>query len=251
MSNQELVKQLDETPIPSILTVSLRELLPFFKERIVKLKARGGKIGQNRIILDRDCGVSFTTGSTSIIEINYEQQRAPDFTILNPLDAVKVEEIIEYLDENLEEYEDSEGRKYPPDIPIEYLVVEIVDAKIAELARTQTNTFDAVFVSEDVEPRNRKEVKTRNDALGVYHQGFKVRNLNCLELLESEQKYGLPKDQQKTTIQWGGWAKRDMSPKSSYEIASRIRFNHLPQQYAQLKTYRIMRGNQLDLDGVR
>jgi hypothetical protein len=251
IEDAHLVREITDNPIPSILTVSLKEILKHYGETIVKLKARGGEHRQNRITLDKDCGVVYASGSSSVIEVNYEQERAPDGMILNPLDKNKIQEIFEHINNNLPKCEDSEGRKHAPDIPVDLLVVEIEDDKIAELAEAKTNTFDAEFISEKVEPRIRSKVHELNYDLGVYQQGFEVRNLNLTLLLERAQKFTEPKKLWKPVIQWGGYTKQDPKPKSPIEIAGRIKDQYLPPKYAMLKTYRLMRGNRLALDGYR
>jgi len=246
-----LVREITDNPIPSILTVSLKEIMKHYGEAIVKLKARGGEHRQNRITLDKDYGIVYASGSSSVIEVDYEQERVPDGTILNPLDKNKMQEIFEHLDNNLPKCEDSEGRKHSPDIPVDLLVVEIEDDKIAELVGAKTNTFDAEFISEKAEPRLRSKVHDLNYDLGVYQQGFEVRNLNLILLLERSQKFTEPKKLWVPVIQWGGYTKQDSEPRSSIEIAGRIRDQYLPPKYAMLKTYRLMRGNRLALDGYR
>jgi hypothetical protein len=251
IEDAHLVREITDNPIPSILTLSLREIMKHYGEAIVKLKARGGEHRQNRITLDKDCGVVYASGSSSVIEVDYEQERAPDGMILNPLDKNKRQEVFEHLDNNLPKYEDAEGRKHSPDIPVELLVVEIEDDRIAELAESKTNTFDAEFISEKTEPRLRSKVHDLNYDLGVYQQGFELRNLNLILLLERAQKFTEPKKLWNPVIQWGGYTKQDPNPKSPIETAGRIRDKHLPPKYAMLKTYRLMRGNRLALDGYR
>lgn len=251
IEDAHLVREITDNPIPSILTVSLREIVKHYGSAIVELKARGGEHKQNRITLDKDCGIVYASGSSSVVEVNYEQKRAPDGMVLNPLDKKKIQGIFEHLDNNLPKYEDAEGRKHSPDIPVEQLVVEIEDSEIAELAGAKTNTFDAEFISEKAEPKLRSKVHDLNYDLGVYQQGFELRNLNLIFLLERAQKFTEPKKLWKPVIQWDGYTKQDPKPKSPIEIAGRIRNQYLPPKYAMLKTYRLMRGNRLALDGYR
>lgn len=245
-----LVREITSSPIPSILTVSFKEVVEFYQEKIVRVRAGGGEYKTNKVTLDKDCGIVYATGSSSIIEVNYKQSRASDGTILNPLDQDKIQEIFEHLDNNLPEYKDTGDRKYPPDIPIEKLIVEIEDDKIAELTETKTSSFDLTFISERVEPSIRERVHNLNKGLGVFLQGFEIRNLNVVELMDRTQIYGEgSKKNWKPIIHFLGYARQDLEPKSPIEIAGKIYSQYLPPKYAMLKTYRILKGNQLALDG--
>jgi len=245
--------------IPSILTLSLREILKYYKTSILKLKARGGIFPHDKTPLDEECGIVFSAGDSSVIEINYEQKRRPDGTIKNPLDDAKIEKIIEHLDENLPEYElkDEDGNikeRFPSDIPVDLLVVEIIDDKIKELAGTETNVFDATFKSEKAEREKiKKEIHKLNKNLGVYYQGFEIRNLNLFQLIERARKSVEPRKLRKriSIIQWDGYAKQHLRPRSPIAIAQLIFENYLPPGYKSLKKYLITKENKLELDGYK
>ncbi|MFW9968764.1 MAG: hypothetical protein ACFFDF_01100 [Candidatus Odinarchaeota archaeon] len=245
--------------IPSILTLSLREILKFYGKSILELKAKGGIFPHDRTILDEDYGVVFSSGDSNVIEINYEQRRRPDGSIINPLDNIKIEEIIEHLDENLPEFElkDKDGnvnKRFPPDIPVDFLKIDIKDDKIKELAGAETNDFDAIFKSEKAEKENiKKEIHKLNKGLGVYYQGFEIRNLNLFQLIERARKLVEPKKVWKriSIVQWDGYTKQHLRPKSPIAIAQQIYENYLPPGYKSLKKYLITKENKLELDGYK
>jgi len=246
--------------IPSILTLSLREILGFYGPSILKLKARGGIFPHDKIPLDEDYGITFSEGNSSVLEVNYKQERnTADGTIKNPLNKDGIKEIFKHLDGNLEEYEhkDKDGKvlgKYPPDIPVDLLVVEIIDDKIKKLAGTETNVFDATFKSEKAEKKTIKEVIHKlNKGLGVYYQGFEIRNLNLFQLIERARKLVEPRTAWKriSTIRWDGYAKQHLRPRSPINIASHIYENYLPLGYKSLKKYLITKENKLELDGYK
>ena len=245
--------------IPSILTLSLREILNFYGESILILKARGGALPHDKTPLDDEYGVVFSSGDSSVIEVNYKQERNPDGTIKNPLNAVKIDDIFDHLNNNLPEFElkDKDGNvieTYPPDIPVNFLVVEIKDDKLMELAKTETNIFEVTFKSEKAETSKiRGDIHKLNRNLGVYYLGFEIRNLNLFQLIEQAKKLLEPKKLWKriSTIQWDGYAKQHLRPRSPIAIAQHIYKNYLPPGYKSLKKYLITKENKLELDGYK
>ena len=243
--------------IPSILTLSLREILNFYGESILILKARGGALPHDKTPLDDEYGVIFSSGDSSVIEVNYKQERNPDGTIKNPLNEAKIDEIFEHLDNNLPKFElkDKDGNveeTYPPDIPVNFLVVEIKDDKLMELTETETNIFEATFKSEKAETSKiRKDIHKLNRDLGVYYLGFEIRNLNLFQLIEQAKKLLEPRKLWKriSIIQWNGYAKQHLRPRSPIAIAQHIYVNYLPSGYKSLKKYLITKENKLELDG--
>ena len=252
----QLIREIVDNPIPSILTVSLREVLDYYHKKIVRLQAEGGEYPTRSVVLDDNYGVTFVPGSSGTIKMDYTQSRAPDGTILNPINEEWIQKMHGYLNKNLPEHEG-----HPPDIPVTLLLVEIEDTRIAELAGTETNVFDATFNAEWMEPQIKSKVHSPAsdyyDAELAEHwrvllgQGFRMRNLNLMLLLERTQKFAEPKKVWKPIIQWGGYTKQDLNPKSPIEVAGRIRDTHLAPKFRLLKTYRVMRGNKLVLDGFR
>ena len=245
--------------IPSILTLSLREILNFYGESILELKARGGALPHDKTPIEGldEYGVIFSSGDSSVIEVNYKQERNPDGTIKNPLNEAKIDEIFEHLDNNLPEFElkDKDGNveeTYPPDIPVNFLVVEIKDDKLMELTETETNIFEATFKSEKAETSKiRKDIHKLNRDLGVYYLGFEIRNLNLFQLIEQAKKLLEPRKLWKriSIIQWNGYAKQHLRPRSPIAIAQHIYVNYLPSGYKSLKKYLITKENKLELDG--
>lgn len=243
--------------IPSILTLSLRVILNFYSESIIKLKARGGTLPHDKTPLDEEYGVIFSSGDSSVIEVNYEQKRNPDGTKKNPLNEAKIEEIFEHLDNNLPGFElkDKDGNvegRYDPDIPVDFLIVEIKDDKLMELAETETNIFEATFKSEKAETsKMRKDIHKLNRDLGVYYLGFEIRNLNLFQLIEQAKKLLEPRKLWKriSIIQWNGYAKQHLRPRSPIALAQHIYENYLPSGYKSLKKYLITKENKLELDG--
>ena len=257
MSELEIVRELRENPIPSILTTSLRKILPFYKEKIIKIRARGGETPANMSVIDADYGVTFNPGRTGIIEVNYKQNRSNKGVVINPLNSAAIRKIFKYLDEYLPKY-----KGYAPDIPVTYLLVEIKDNEITKLQKTETNIFDLKFDSDPPEPRMKERMSNPNseyydEDLGDHWKvltkgfGFKLRNLNCKELMETSERFNKPKSERKPIIQWKGYPSHDV-PKSPIAVAGRIRDYHLlPEPFGRSKTYILTRTNQLILDGVR
>lgn len=243
--------------IPSILTLSLRKILNFYGESILILKARGGTLPHDKTPLDDEYGVIFSSGDSSVIEVNYKQERNPDGTIKNPLNEAKIDEIFEHLDNNLPGFElkdkdENVEETYPPDIPVDLLVVEIKDDKLMELAETETNIFEATFKSEKAETSKMKnDIHKLNRDLGVYYLGFEIRNLNLFQLIEQAKKLLEPRKLWKriSIIQWNGYAKQHLRPRSPIAIAQHIYVNYLPSGYKSLKKYLITKENKLELDG--
>lgn len=257
MSELEVVRVLPENPIPSILTTSLRIILSHYKERIVRLTARGGETPSKTITLNADYGVTFNPGRTGAIGIDYIQKRGADGTIDNPFDNSATKTVLSYLDENLPKY-----KGHLPDIPASYVLVEIQDDEIAEMQKTETSTFDLTFSSDPPEPNMRKRMlelgsEYYEEELGDHWKvltrgfGFKARNLNCKELMETSERFNKPKNEWNPIIQWKGYLSQDV-PKSPIAVAGRIRDVHLPPEpFGRLKTYILTRTNRLVLDGVR
>jgi len=259
--NSEEVKyqigEIKNDQIPSILTLSLRKILNFYGESILILKARGGALPHDKTPLDDEYGVIFSSGDSCVIEVNYKQERNPDGTIKNPLNEAKIDEIFDHLNNNLPKFElkDKDGNveeTYPPDIPVNFLVVEIKDDKLMELAKTETNIFEATFKSEKAETQKiRKDIHKLNRDLGVYYLGFEIRNLNLFQLIEQAKKLLEPRKLWKriSIIQWNGYAKQHLRPRSPIAIAQHIYENYLPLGYKSFKKYLITKENKLELDG--
>lgn len=73
----------------------------FYGESILILKARGGTLPHDKTPLDDEYGVIFSSGDSSVIEVNYKQKRNPDGTIKNPLNEAKIDEIFELIMEEV------------------------------------------------------------------------------------------------------------------------------------------------------
>jgi len=252
----QLVRELPENPIPSILTVSLREIMRYYRERIVRLEAEGGEHPSSSETLDEEYGVTFNPGSSGTIRVDYTQARTHDGTITNPINEEWISKMHGYLNSRLKEYEG-----HPPDIPVSLLVVEIEDDKIGELSGSSIATFDATFESDLPEPQMKDRIHNpESDYYDlelaehwrvVLGQGFRMRNLNLKLFVNTGEVFGEGKKGWNPIIQWRGWPSND-PPKSHYEVAAIIWNKYLPPRpFKLLKFYRIMRGNRLMLDGFR
>lgn len=252
----QLVRELPENPIPSILTVSLREIINYYREKIVRLQAEGGEYPSSSETLDEEYGVTFNPGSRGTIRVDYTQKRAADGTITNPINEEWISKMHGYLDDYLQEYEG-----HPPNIPVTLLKVEIEDDRIAELSSSSINTFDATFESDPPEPQMKDRI--HNPESDYYDlelaehwrvllgQGFRMRNLNLKLFRNTGQIFIEGRNVWNPIIQWRGWPSND-PPRSHYEIAGIIWNKYLPPKpFKLLKFYRIMRGNKLMLDGFR
>ncbi|TKJ19947.1 MAG: hypothetical protein CEE43_13790 [Promethearchaeota archaeon Loki_b32] len=239
--------------IPSILTQSLRMILNFYRESIYILKGKGGLKSDEKLDVDKHYGITFHTGSSTEIEINYKRVHDIDGTVLNPLDNSKIGEIIDYLDEKLPKkpHPTKKDIEYDADIPVDFLVVTIEDDELQKIAGTKTNLFEVTFISEKAENKDiRSRIHELNKDLGVYYRKWGIRNLNLHQLIERTKKEE-PKRMERrvSTMYWKGYTKQDLTPKAPREVAQYIYLNYLPTKYDCIKTYFITKENILELDG--
>lgn len=249
-----IIKEILNNPIPSIITVSLRTLIDFYKIKILRLEAEGGESPSRPECLDEPYGVYYIPRQAGSIKISYAEKRDVEGNQENPIDDEWIEKMHGYLDQKLPRIGD-----VPPDIPVQRLDVEIVNDRIAEFAGTDTNIFELKLVSEPMEPRMKAMVQNSNNEnydsfVGDHWRklidfGFQLRNLNTVELVERIEKFDIGRKARRI-IKWTGYRKRDISPNSPIGIAQRIRFEHLPQEFAKLKTYIVLEGTRMILDGV-
>lgn len=249
-----IIKEIVSNPIPSIVTVSTRTLIDFYKTKILRLDAEGGESPSHLEILDKPYGVYYIPRQTGSIKISYVQDRDIEGNIKNPIDDQWINKFHGYLDQYLPRIGD-----IPPDIPVQRLDVEIVNDRLAELAGSDTNIFELRLESEPMEPRMKARIQTPSNEnydpfIGDHWRklidyGFQLMNLNTIELVEREEKYDKGR-KARNIIKWRGYRKRDISPKSPIGIAQQIRFEHLPQEFAKLKTYIVLEGTRMILDGV-
>ena len=249
-----IVKEKIVAFIPSILTQSLRKILNFYKESIYVLKAKGGINPHDKIDVDVDYGITFHTGSSTEIEINYKRVHDIDGTVLNPLNKSKIDDIIAYLDDKLPKkpHPTKTDVRYDADIPVELLKITIKDDELQKRAGTKTNLFEATFKSEKAESKDiRKDIHKKNKDLGVYYRKWEIRNLNMHQLIESTKKEEPKRLKRRvSTIYWEGFTKQDLTPKSPREVAQHIYLNYcLHPDFHCLKTYFITKENKLELDG--
>jgi len=216
----------------TILTIGLKKILSTYGESIVELRAGGGSLGSNKIVIDNDYGISIDNPGSVFMNVKYKQIRDEQGNVLNPLNEGKIEEICQDIDQRFEPYHDEkEDRDYPPDLPVEYFVISVKDNELQKLSQSNTSEFEILFQSDVVEnPYLKEKVKSRNENLGLFKQGFKFRCLNMHELLETQEKYGQVKRQY--IQQWNGVF--DIHPKSPLKIAQHIAANYTPRGFGEL-----------------
>lgn len=215
----------------TILTISLKKILHHYGESIVELRAGGGSLGSNKIVIDNDYGISIDNPGSLFMGMSYKQMRDEKGNILNSLNDGKIEEICKDIDDRFEPYYDEKKeRTYPPDLPVEYFIISVYDKELQKLAQSNTADFEIEFHSDIVEnPYLKEKIKNRNDNLGLFKQGFKFRSLNMHELLETQEKYG--QVTKEYIVQWNGVF--DIHPQAPSKIAQHIVKNYTPHGFGE------------------
>ena len=244
-----MVEVKEENAIPTILTISAKEIFKHYKEQIVEMDAMGGHYGKNEVVVDKDYGLYLDNPGQTKMVLHYKQERNEEGKILNPLTDEKVKEICDKINERLPSYYDEdEDKQYPPDLSVERLVIEVKDKELQTISNSNTNVFDITFGSDIVEtPELREKTQNRNKYLGLVKlQGFKIRNLNMHKLIETREKYGQSKPSY--IQQWNGLT--DIHPKSPLKIAQRVYTTHLPEKYAELNFVSVVERNRAILTPI-
>lgn len=228
------------------LTVSAREILKYYNEQIVDLRAKGGFCGANKVVIDSDYGISVVTPGSTYLEFIYRQKRDTEGNTLNILSEGKVKEIYDIFDSCLNAYYDErEDVEYPPDLAVESFEIETKrDDTIQKLAGTDTDIFDMRFVSDIIESDELKDkIKKKNKNFGLFKfQGFKIRALSMHCLIETAEKYG---ERKKYVQEWNGIY--DTHPKSPIKLAQHVVANYLPKKYAWLSFLNVKETNRVVL----
>lgn len=240
--------------IPSILTTSLRELLPFYGDKIIEIDAEGGDSPAKPVILDRDYGVTHRVSNTGNVVVAYRQSRDPvSAKPMNPMTLKAIKRVFGFLDEHLKPYAD-----IAPDIPVSRILIEVENKEIAKLTG-KSSVFDVLFESNAPEPSTRKSM---TGAAGtdlserlekhwlprVKGFGFKYRNLNLVGIQETVERMTKPKAEWDKVVSWEGYPSTAI--KTNRLVAQVIRWKYLPEDFAQLKLYYLSLAQELMLDGV-
>ena len=240
--------------IPSILTTSLRELLPFYGDKIIEIDAEGGDSPTKPVVLDGDYGVTHRVSKSGNIVIAYRQNRDPvSAEPINPMNPSAIERMLGFLDEHLKPYVD-----IVPDIPVSRLLIEVENKEIAKLTG-RSPVFDILFDSNAPEPSTREKMTGVGDgdlaerlekhwSPRIRGFGFKYRNLNVVSVQETVERVSRPRREWDLVVSWAGYPSTVI--KTNREVAQIIRSEYLPPEFAQLKLYYLSPAQELMLDGV-
>jgi hypothetical protein len=243
MSQSENIESepIEQTPIPSMLTNSAREVLDHFGSDIIELKAEASIDNRNRDELLRDYGLMRAHNDRRKVKLDYTQIRTEDGPE-NPLNDSVINDIMLKVNQNLGDYA-SDGT---PDLAVSKLKVRTNVPELEQVTRAVSDEFELTFIS-DPAGEARDETEEINLDKGLYHQlGFEYRNLNLRSVVETRAKYTEQGDGK--VMGWGGPS--DVRPRCTRELARAVHDRVLPKEFRAMKRYYVGEDNVMKLDAI-
>jgi hypothetical protein len=231
-----------QTPIPSMLTNSMREVLDSFGRNIIELEAEASLDTWNRDELLRDYGMMREQLQRFKASIDYHEIRNED-GIENPLTDTARREILLKLNDTLGDLDSDTA----PDLAVSKLRLRVTSEEIREATRAVSDEFELTFVS-DPAGDSADLTQQKNLGKGLYDElGFEYRNLNLRNVIEARAKYAEQGDAK--LMGWGG--PDDVRPRCSEELAQAVYETILPEDFRALKWYRVGQDDVLEMQTLR
>lgn len=231
----------EQTPIPSMLTNSAREMLTAFSDNILEIEAEASLDTWNENGVMNDYGITRKTLTRKKIVMDYHQIRS-EHGAENPLTDNTVNRVLENIHGHLDDL-DHDGT---PDLAISKLRLRVESQEMKEASRAVSDQFDLKFVS-DPAGDARQQTQKMNLGKGLYDElGFEYRNLNLRSVVETRAKFGEQADAK--LMGWGGPG--DVRPRCSNSLAQAVRNDVLPEDWRALKWYTIGEDNITELQSV-
>jgi len=231
----------EETPIPSMLTNSAREVLEFFGPQIIEIEAEASLDNWNRDELLRDHGL--------MREQLTRQKVTLDYTEIRDEDGAKnamTDEIINDLFMKVNQHLDDFANDGTPDLAVSKLKVRAEVPEIEQATRAVSDEFELTFIS-DPAGDARELTEQKNYGKGLYHQlGFEYRNLNLRSVVETRAKYAEQSDGK--LMGWGG--PDDVRPRCSTQLAQAVYATLLPEEFRALKWYTVGENDVTELQSI-
>jgi hypothetical protein len=235
----------DTALIPSILTNSANEVLEYFGEDIVSIRAAASVNITNTDELISTHGLIRNTTTQQKVELNYERVIDSEGVTQNPMTQDNVERIQRKLRSKL----DDPDVDADPDMSVSKLTVDLVCPEITEVSRSQTDEYELTFISDAVQvDRERVRTERKNDEKNLFTElSFNFRNLNLRSVVETQAKYAGQSDGKI----WGWGGVRDIRPNAPEEVSQAIKKHALPDDLGTTKTYEISEENRMKLVRMR
>lgn len=229
--------------IPALLTNSAREVLNIFGKDIIQLHAYGSVEAVNDVVMDelREYGVVWEQRDQQVMTIDYRRLPGDDRdSPVNPLTEDAREQLLEEVETRL----GPTSTDVEQDLAVQSVTIRVESEQLAAATPAQYPEFDLQFVSDPVKPDLHEVTKELNRDKGLYRElGFKVRNLNLHEAVETATKFHQQEDGR--YIAWNGPGQ--FRPNTNDLLAVRIHDEVLPEDFGFLKQYRVAENNTLEL----
>jgi hypothetical protein len=223
-----------------MLTNSAEVVMREFTDSIIEIEAESSIDNWNRDELRRDYGMMRERLDRTKVSLDYHEIRDMDGNPENPLNSTQVDDLMHELNRRLKEV-DGEA---PADLAVSKLVLRLDVPEITPVTRSMSDEYELTFISDPATGEYRNRTEELNAEKGLYHElGFEYRNLNLRSVLETRAKYAEQGDAK--LMGWGG--PDDIRPRCSTGLAQAVLSAVLPDEYAQMKTYRVTDENVLEV----
>lgn len=229
--------------IPALLTNSAREILNIFGEDIIQLHAYGSVEAANGVVMDelREYGAVWEQRDQQVMTIDYRRLPGDDReSPVNPLTEDAREQLLDEVETRL----GPTSSDVEQDLAVRSVTIRVESEHLAAATPAQYPEFDLQFVSDPVKPDLHEVTKELNRDKSLYRElGFKVRNLNLHEAVETATKFH--QQEGGKYIAWNGPGQ--FRPNTNDLLAVRIHDEVLPEDFGFLKQYRVAENNTLEL----
>jgi hypothetical protein len=220
--------------IPVMLTNSAMEILEFYAEDIIEIRATGTSRTTNRDELIRDINLNRSIATEKEVTLDYTRITNRSGEVENPLS----QDVIDHIRRKLRTKLYASSVDAQPDLSVEYLKVDATIPRLKEKTRARTDEFELTFVSESVQTEGyERATNLANMGKGLYTElMFNYKNLSLRRVEEVSAKYSQQSNPQ--IMSWNGV--KDTRPQGFKRTASEaISDTALPDSFGELKRYEV------------
>lgn len=232
--------------IPSILTTSAAEMLQYFGDDIIELKAAASTQVENDDPIMRDYGLLWKQRQSQRVEFDYREVVNTDGFAQNPLDEGAISEILNAVDRRLTD-DDIDA---DPDLAVTKMVIEVECPALTDvLDRSHTDKYTLTFKSDPItNPDVRRKTEKLNRGKSLYDDlRFEKRNLNLHLVEETRAKY--TEQSNSVMMTWRGFD--DIRPDTDDDLARVVRDEILPSAFTdRLKHMTVTEEDRLETTGL-
>lgn len=223
-----------------MLTNSGQEMLEFFNDDIIEIKAEASLDTTNKDELLRDYGLCREQLSREKVSIDYHEIRTEDGPE-NALTTEMSEEILRQVRRHLGDF----NEEVVPDLAVSKMVIRANLPEVEAATRAVSDEFELTFISDKAEKGTIARTERLNYDKGLYNNlGFNYRHLNLRSVVETRAKYAEQSDAK--LMGWGG--PKDVRPRCSRKLAQAVKASVLPDEYGYIKMYKVTEDDVLELN---